>query len=50
MSEEKAKKYCECMMFKIEKKYPSPNDAAGITEETLKSADWKKMIADCLEF
>lgn len=50
MSEEKAKNYCDCMMFKIEKKYPNPNDAAGITEETLKSPDWKKMIADCLNF
>jgi hypothetical protein len=50
MSEEKAKNYCDCMMFKIERKYPNPNDAAGITEETLKSPEWKKLIADCLDF
>lgn len=50
MSEEKAKNYCECMMFKIEKKYPNPGDAAGITEETLKSPEWKKIVQDCLDF
>jgi hypothetical protein len=50
MSEEKAKTYCECMMFKFEKKYSNPNDAAGITEETLKSPEWKKLIQDCLDF
>jgi hypothetical protein len=50
MSEQKAKGYCECMLFKIEKKYPNPNDAAGITEETMKSPEWKKMVQDCLDF
>ena len=50
MNEEKAKSYCDCMMFKIEKKYPNPNDAADITEETLKSPEWKKMVQDCLDF
>jgi hypothetical protein len=50
VGEEKAKTYCECMLFKIEKKYPNPADAGNITDETLASPDWKKMIKDCQEF
>jgi hypothetical protein len=50
VSEEKSKNYCECMLFKVEKKYPNPLDAGKITEETLSSPDWKKMIADCFAF
>lgn len=50
IGEGKAKNYCECMLFKIEKKYPNPRDAEGITDETLQLPDWKKMIQDCLDF
>ena len=49
-SEEKAKIYCECMLFKIETRYPNPATAGNINEETLKTPDWKKMIQDCSEF
>ena len=50
MTEQKAKSYCECMLFKVEKKYPNPTDAGEITDETMKSPEWKKMIKDCFEF
>jgi len=50
LGEEKAKSYCECMLFKIEGKYPNPPDAANITGETLKSPDWQKLIKSCMEF
>lgn len=50
MSEQKAKNYCGCMMFKIEKMYPNPADAGSITKEDLQSPAWKKRIQSCLEF
>jgi hypothetical protein len=50
MTGEKAKNYCECMMFKVEKKYPSPADAGTITKEDLQSPEWKKIIQSCLDF
>jgi hypothetical protein len=50
MTEEKAKNYCQCMMFKVEKKYPSPADAGNLTKEDLQSPEWKKIIQSCLEF
>ena len=46
---EKAKNYCECMLFKLEKKYPDPNDA-DVSEATLATPEWKKIIKDCIEF
>ncbi len=45
----KAKNYCECMLFKLEKKYPDPNDA-DLSEATLATPEWKKAIKDCMEF
>lgn len=50
LGEEKAKSYCECMLFKIEKKYPNPLDAEKITAEALKSTDWQRLIRTCREF
>lgn len=51
ISEEKSKNYCECMIFKIEKKYPNSADAAGnLTPEKLNSPEWKKIIQGCLSF
>ena len=50
MTAEKAKNYCECMLFKLEKKYPNPDDMGEITEAKLNSPDWKKMIQDCIDF
>jgi ATP-dependent Lon protease len=48
--QEKAKSYCECMLFKIEKKYPNADDASNITEADLKSESWQKIIKGCLDF
>ena len=50
ISEDKAKNYCECMLFKIEKKFHNPRDADTITDELLQSPEWKKMAKDCLNF
>jgi hypothetical protein len=50
IGEQKAKTYCECMMFKVESKYPSMTDAAKLTQEVFKSAEWKKLIQDCVDF
>ena len=50
MSGEKAKNYCECMMFNVEKKYPDPADAGTLTKEDLQSPEWKRIIQSCLDF
>jgi hypothetical protein len=50
LGEQKAKTYCECMLYKVGSKYPSMTDAAKLTEEVLKSAAWKKLIQDCVDF
>lgn len=50
LGEQKAKSYCECMLYKIEKKYPSPAEAATITAEVMASPEFKKMVQDCLAF
>ncbi len=47
---EKAKTYCECMLFKIEVRYPNPSDADKLTAEKLGSPEWKKIIQGCLDF
>lgn len=50
LGEQKAKAYCECMLYKIEKKYPSSAEAATITKEMMQSPEFKKWIQDCLAF
>lgn len=50
VSEEKSKTYCECMLFKVEIKYPNPIDAGILTPEKLNSPEWKKIIKGCLDF
>ena len=50
LDEEKAKNYCECMLFKVELKYPNPEDAGTISEEDMKSPEWQKIIQGCLKF
>lgn len=51
MGEEKAKNYCECMLYKVEVKYPKSSDAVEkLTDEALNSPEWKKIIESCLEF
>ena len=50
VSEAKTKTYCECMLYKIEIKYPNPLDAGELTPEKLNSPEWKKIIKGCLDF
>lgn len=50
VGEEKAKTYCECMLYKIEIRYPDPADADKLTAEKLSSPEWKKIIQGCLDF
>jgi hypothetical protein len=48
---DRAKNYCECMLYKIEVMYPDSGKAAEeLTEEKINSPDWKKIIQSCLEF
>ena len=51
LGDEKAKNYCECMLYKVEVKYPDSSTVAGeLTEEKLNSPEWKKIIQSCLDF
>lgn len=51
LGEVKAKNYCECMLYKVEVKFPVATDAtAQLTAETLGTPEWKKIIQSCLEF
>jgi hypothetical protein len=47
---EKSKSYCECMLYKVEIKYPNPIDAGVLTPEKLNTPEWKKIIQGCLDF
>ena len=49
-SEEKSKSYCECMLYKIEVRYPNPAEAAKLTPETFNSPEWKKITQGCKDF
>lgn len=46
----KAKNYCECMSFKVEKLYPDADSAARLTTEDFKTEYWQKIIKGCLDF
>jgi hypothetical protein len=48
IGEEKAKKYCDCMLYKVEKKYPNAADAAKLTAQELEKPEWKKALQECL--
>ena len=50
IGETKAKNYCECMMFQIEKRYPSFDEANKLTEKDFASPMWKKIIQASLDF
>ncbi len=50
VSIEKSKIYCECMLYKVEIKFPNPINAGDLTEEKLNSPEWKKIIQGCLDF
>jgi hypothetical protein len=46
----KSKTYCECMLFKVEMRYPNPLEAVELTAEKLNSPEWKKIMQGCLDF
>lgn len=50
LGETKARNYCECMLFKVEKLYPNATDLTNVTNETLKTEPWQKLIQGCLKF
>lgn len=50
LEEAKAKSYCECMLFKVEQRYPNPDNTSELTSEKLNSPQWKKIIQGCLDF
>jgi len=47
LSETKAKNYCECTQYKVEKRYPNSADLDNISEEDLKSKFWENLMASC---
>ncbi len=49
MSEDTARFYCYCMLFKMEAKYPTIEETAGMTEEKMMSPEWQKEIQVCLK-
>jgi hypothetical protein len=50
IGEEKSKSYCECMLYKVEVRYPNPLDAGKLTPEVLAMPEWKKILKGCLDF
>lgn len=50
VSAERSKSYCECMLYKVEVKYPNPSDASALTPEKLDSPEWKKTMQGCIDF
>jgi hypothetical protein len=47
---EKAKLYCECMLFQVEKAFPDAAEAILLTPEKLKTPEWKKITQGCRNF
>lgn len=50
LGEQKARNYCECMLYKMEKLYPNVEDASKVKPEDLKSEAWQKILKWCLNF
>lgn len=49
IGEVKARNYCECMLYKVEKKYPVAAVAANaLTPDELAKPEWKQAVNDCL--
>lgn len=48
LGEEKAKKYCDCMLGKMEVKYEKAEDADKLTAEDLKKPEWMNLIKGCV--
>jgi hypothetical protein len=49
LGQEKATKYCNCMLLKVEAKYPNPNDSGQLTVEEMAKPEWQKALKECLE-
>ena len=49
IGEQKAKTYCDCMLYKVERKYPNSADAAKLTAQELEKPEWKKNLQECLQ-
>lgn len=49
LGENEARNYCECMMFKLELRYPNYEDADNISSETLSSPEFQELIRSCLK-
>jgi hypothetical protein len=47
---EKAKNYCECMLFKVEQRFPNSADVSQLTSEKLNSPEWKIIVQGCRDF
>ena len=45
LEQRRAQNYCDCMLGKLERKYPDPNDVAGLDEN---SPVMKQMAQDCI--
>jgi intracellular sulfur oxidation DsrE/DsrF family protein len=49
ITEERARAYCECMLIKMEKKYPNAADAAKLTDADIQTSEFQALIKDCLK-
>lgn len=49
LGKEKAKKYCSCMLGKMEVKFVTAEDAGGLTPEELQKPEWQKLVKGCLQ-
>lgn len=48
LGEDKAKRYCECMLIKVEAKF-AIKDAAKLTAEEFSKPDWQRKVQTCLQ-
>lgn len=49
IGEDKAKKYCSCMLLKVEAKFASAKDADKLTAADFEKPEWKTLIKACLQ-
>ena len=47
MSEDAARFYCYCMQEKVEKKYPTIEEASGLSNDERQSPAWQELIKSC---
>ena len=50
MSEDSARFCCYCMQEKVERKYPTIEEASKISGNDMQSPEWKKILQGCLDF